>query len=159
MAVCVALLCALSGCFASDAPPAEIEDDEATDLLEGARARNYRAWENPPTSADLPPRRVAQGPHGPFVEIYLDPELLVAFFEEREEPVEAWPVGVAAVAETYVDDVTVEPALYQVMLKTEGGWIWAQLDDRERSIGASSPDDCVGCHGAADDFVFSLFLP
>lgn len=158
-AVHAALCFVFTGCLASDPPRPEIEDAGGAHLLDAMRAQDYRSWENPPSSADLPARRRATGPHGPLVAIHLHPDLLAAFFEEREDALEAWPLGVAAVAEAYADEDASEPTLFHVMQKTDAGWTWGQFDASRRSIGTVPADDCLGCHGAADDFVFSLFLP
>ncbi len=132
-------------------------DDDAVAFLDDLAAAGYRDWEAPPTSADLPHRRVARGPHGAFVEVYLDPVLLAAFLGET--PLQAWPVGVAAVCESYPDETALQPQLYNLMQKTPSGWRWAQLDGQRRVLSTDRPDDCIGCHGGAEDFVFSLFLP
>jgi len=145
-----------SGCLARP-PEAEVEDDAATSLLRAVEESGYFDWEAPPTADDRPRRRMATGPHGAWVEVYLHPTLIEAFF--GDEPLEAWPDGVAAVCESYPSEEASDPLLLNVMLKDGDAWAWAQLDGQGRPLTTERPDDCIGCHGAADDFVFSLFLP
>ncbi len=146
-----------AGCLASEPMPAEIEDETALALLEAVEDDGYRDWEPPPTSNDLPRRRRAVGPHGAWVEVYLHPDLLEAFFGDAL--LEAWPAGVAAVCEGYASEDADSPDLLHVMRKDGDGWSWAQLDGDRVPLTGPRPDDCIGCHGAAEDFVFSLFLP
>lgn len=146
-----------SACLADDPEPVELENDDALALLADVEAENYEEWEPPPTSADLPRRRAAVGPHGAFVEVYLHPDLLAAFF--GEELLEAWPTGVAAVCESYASEDDETAFLINVMRRDDDGWSWAQVDAEGRALTGPRPDDCIGCHGAAEDFVFSLFLP
>lgn len=153
----VALGLVAAGCFASDPEPVELEDDDALALVASVEAEDYTQWEPPPTSADLPRRRLAAGPHGAWVEVYLHPDLLAAFF--GEEPIEAWPAGVAAVCESYASEDDDAAFLINVMRRDDDGWSWAQVDADGQPLTGARPDDCIGCHGAAEDFVFSLFLP
>jgi len=147
---------AIAGCLAQSPEPATLDDDRVLRLLDEVEAEDYGQWDPPPTSADLPRRRAAVGPHGAWVDVYLHPDLLEAFLSL--EPMEAWPQGVAAVCESYATEDAEEPFLINVMRKDEGGWSWAQVDDARRALSGERPDDCIGCHGAADDYVFSLFL-
>ncbi len=146
----------LAACLAEEPGPLDVQDPDARALLQAVEAEGYPDWEPPPTSADLPRRRVATGPHGAWVEVYLHPDLLEAFLSE--EPLGAWPDGVAAVCESYDGQEAPDPFLINVMRKDAQGWSWAQLDAMDRVLTDPRPDDCIGCHGAADDFVFSLFL-
>ena len=154
--VVAAALLVVPGCLA-ESPELELEDDEALALVAAVEAEGYRDWESPPTSADLPRRRVAAGPHGAWVEVYLHPALLEAFY--GDEQIEAWPSGVAAVCESYETEEAQTPFLVNVMRKDDDAWRWAQVDADGRALTGERPDDCIGCHGAAEDFVFSLFLP
>lgn len=154
-----ACLCgALSlGCLAESPEQVTLEDDSALALLSSVEADGYRDWEPPPTSDELPHRREASGAHGPWVEVYLQPALLDAFLGEVE--LDAWPAGVAAVCESYESEDAPDPYLIQVMRKSDDGWSWAQLDAGRQPLTARRPDDCIGCHGGGEDFVFSVFLP
>lgn len=145
------------GCLASEPDRVELADYDAIALLASVRADGYEAWEAPPTSADLPRRRLAAGPHGAYVEVYLHPDLLAAFFGDAL--IETWPTGATAVCESYATEDDSDPFLVNVMRRNDGGWSWAQVDGEDRPLTGARPDDCIGCHGAADDFVFSLFLP
>ena len=146
----------VAGCLA-DPPQAELEDDRAQALLEDLQGQDYRAWPGPPMNPDDPRRARAAGPHGTFVEIYLDPVLQAALLSEVT--LEAWPVGATVVAEGYDDEVAAEAALFNIARKSDRGWIWAQLDDDEDPLAYGQPDGCVGCHGGAADRIFSLELP
>lgn len=146
----------LAACLAEDPSRLQVEDDDALALLESVRTQGYRDWDPPPTSADLPRRRVATGPHGTWVEVYLHPDLLDLFLSE--EPADAWPAGVAAVCESFESEEAADPFLINVMRKGTEGWSWVQVDAKGRVLTGDRPDDCIGCHGAADDFVFSVFL-
>ncbi len=147
----------LLGCLAESPDPVSLEDDSAVALLVSVEADDYPQWEPPPTSADLPHRREASGAHGPWVEVYLHPALLGAFL--GEDALDAWPEGVAAVCESYESEDAPDPFLIQVMRKTDAGWSWAQLDANREPLTPERPDDCIGCHGGGEDFVFSVFLP
>jgi len=144
------------GCLA-ESPELQLANDDATALVAAVEAEGYREWEPPPTSADLPRRRVAAGPHGAWVEVYLHPQLLEAFYGDAL--IDAWPPGVAAVCESYDSEDAEAPFLVNVMRKDDDVWAWAQVDADGRPLTGERPDDCIGCHGAAEDFVFSLFLP
>ena len=112
----------VSGCLA-ESPDLELEDDDALVLVAAVEAEGYRDWDPPPTSADLPRRRVAAGPHGAWVEVYLHPQLLEAFFGDTL--IDAWPPGVAAVCESYESEEADVPFLVNVMRKQdEDVWSW-----------------------------------
>jgi hypothetical protein len=147
----------LLGCLAASPDPVELGDDDALAVLGAVEADGYLDWDPPPTSADLPRRREASGAHGPWVEVYLHPSLLGAFFSEAA--LDAWPEGVAAVCESYQSEDAPDPFLIQVMRKTQAGWSWAQVNERREPLTSERPDDCIGCHGGGEDFVFSVFLP
>ncbi len=144
-------------CLAEEPEPVELGDDDGLALVASVQAEGYQEWEPPPTSADLPRRRIAAGPHGAYVEVYLHPDLLTAFF--GDELIETWPAGVAAVCESYASEDDEVAFLINVMRRDEDRWSWAQVDAEGRPLTGARPDDCIGCHGAAEDFVFSLFLP
>lgn len=155
--LCVAPLGALAvGCADTPAPP-QLEDGQATALIEALEADDYPSWDPPPTSNALPRRRRASGAHGPWVEVYLHPALLDAFFGDTA--LEVWPEGVAAVVESYEDESAEVPYLRSAMRRDEGGWSWGQVDAEGAPLSDARPDDCIGCHGAGEDFVFSVFLP
>ncbi|MBV1859394.1 MAG: hypothetical protein KUG77_13360 [Nannocystaceae bacterium] len=145
------------GCLAESPDPVRFQGDSALVLLGAVEADGYQAWESPPTSAELPRRREASGAHGPWVEVYLHPALLAAFFSE--DGLDAWPEGVAAVCESYESEDAPDPFLIQVMRKDDNGWLWAQVDAGREPLTQERPDDCIGCHGGGEDFVFSVFLP
>ncbi|MGH1347094.1 MAG: hypothetical protein ACRBN8_36365 [Nannocystales bacterium] len=147
----------LLGCLADSPERVSLGDDSALALVGSVESDGYKAWDAPPTSADLPRRRQASGAHGPWVEVYLHPVLLDAFFGEGA--LDAWPEGVAAVCESYESEDAPDPFLVQVMAKSEGGWAWAQVDGDRAPLTSKRPDDCIGCHGGGEDFVFSVFLP
>lgn len=155
----LACLCGalLFGCLAESPEQVTLEDDFALALLGSVEADGYRDWEPPPTSADLPRRREASGAHGPWVEVYLHPALLDAFLSE--DALGTWPAGVAAVCESYESEEAPDPFLIQVMRKTQTGWSWAQVNASRQPLTPERPDDCIGCHGGGEDFVFSVFLP
>lgn len=146
-----------TACLAQDPEPVELANDDALALVASVQAEGYEEWEPPPTSADLPRRRLAAGPHGAYVEVYLHPDLLAAFF--GDELIESWPAGVAAVCESYASEDDEAAFLVNVMRRDDDGWSWAQVDGQGQPLTGARPDDCIGCHGAAEDFVFSLFLP
>lgn len=147
----------LLGCLAESPEQVELEDDDALALLRAVEADGYEEWQPPPTSADLPRRRQASGAHGAWVEVYLHPSVLDAFFAETA--LDSWPAGVAAVCESYESEDAPDPFLIQVMRKTQTGWSWAQVNASREPLTAERPDDCIGCHGGGEDFVFSVFLP
>jgi len=147
----------LLGCLAESPDRSVSVDDSALALLASVEADDYPQWEPPPTSADLPRRREASGAHGPWVEVYLHPALLSTFF--GEDALDAWPAGVAAVCESYDSEDASDPFLIQVMQKTDDGWSWSQVDANREPLTPQRPDDCIGCHGGGEDFVFSVFLP
>lgn len=145
------------GCLAESPESVSDADDAAVRLLDAVEADGYAQWEPPPTSADLPRRREGSGAHGPWVEVSLHPALLTAFF--GDDALDAWPAGVAAVCESYDSEDAADPFLIQVMRKTDEGWSWGQVDGSRRPLTPQRPDDCIGCHGGGEDFVFSVFLP
>lgn len=156
-ALCTAAVAALALGCAQSPGGLEADDDQALAVFEAVEDEGYRSWPPPPTSDEQPRRRQASGAHGPWVEVYLHPDLLEAFF--GDEPLEAWPSEVAAVVESYDTMDATTPYLRAAMRRDAQGWTWGQLDAASRPLTEARPDDCIGCHGAADDFVFSLFLP
>jgi hypothetical protein len=125
--------------------------------LEEVREMNYRAWSRPPLAEDESLRMRAAGPHGAFVEVFLDPMLTAAL--ASMETLTAWPVGAVAVAEGYDDEVATEPSLYSIGNKQGNGWIWAQVDGDGTGLAYGRPDDCISCHFSGMDRIFSVDLP
>lgn len=155
--VCLGGLAA--GCLADIPSDAPEPDTRAAELLEESEDRGYPEWDAPRgVDRDEPPQK-ASGPHGLFVDVHVNPILVAAEAEEVDEEVTAWPVGAWAVALGYDEETRDEVALISIARKDESGWIWAQLDGAGRPIDAGRPGDCLGCHGGADDYVFSLSFP
>jgi hypothetical protein len=156
--VCVRsmLAFAAAGCLAN-APHAELDDGRAEALLREVQEQDYRAWEGPPLPEDEPRRQEAAGPHGAFVEVFLDP--ILAGAKDAEMTLEAWPVGSTAVADGYPDEIATEVDLVNIGQKTDDGWIWAQLDGDGNGIGYGRLEDCLACHFNGEDRIFSIELP
>lgn len=153
------LVVGLAGCLA-DIPSDEPEPDtRAITLLEESEDRGYPSWDRPRgvDPAEAPAK--AAGPHGLFVDVHLNPVLVAATEEQVEEDVTQWPAGAWAVALGYDDETRGEVALISIARKDETGWVWAQLTGDGEAIDAGRPGDCLGCHGGADDYVFSALFP
>jgi hypothetical protein len=147
---------ALSGCLAG-VPHAELDDERAEALLRDVQSQGYRAWAAPPLPEGEPRRQKASGPHGAFVEVFLDPVLAGA--QDATMTLEAWPIGSTAVADGYADAVATEPVVFDIARKSEHGWVWAQLDGDGNGIAYGRPEDCIACHGNGMDRIFSIDLP
>ncbi len=146
----------LCGCLAEQ-PHAQLSDTRAEMLLADVEAQNYRAWEGPPRGDDEPRRHKAAGPHGAFVEVFLDPILSEA--HRAEQTLLEWPVGSTAVAEGYPDEIATEIELVNIARKTDTGWVWAQLLGDGEGLAYGRLEDCIACHGNGMDRMFSVVLP
>lgn len=144
----------LGGCLA-DQPHAVLGDERAEALFE--EVEGYRAWERPPVAEGEPLRQGASGPHGAFVEVFLDPILAEA--QRADATLLAWPVGSTAVADGYADELATAPMLVNIARKTEHGWEWAQLEGDGRGLAYGRLEDCIACHGNGMDRIFSIDLP
>ena len=151
-----AIVLPLCGCL-TEQPHARLSDERAEALFADVEAQNYRAWERPPRGDDEPARKKAAGPHGAFVEVFLDPILAEA--QRAETTLLEWPVGSTAVADGYADEVTTEVDLVNIARKTETGWEWAQLRGDGEGIAYGRLEDCLACHGNGMDRIFSIELP
>lgn len=149
---CVAgpIVGALAGCFAD--PPVAEGPDHARKLLHDLEAADYPRWPRTPKYAE---RRPALGPHGAWVDVYLDPILDAG---RTGDPIDAWPEGSAVVCEGFDDETDVEPSIVSLMLKQDGAWVFAQLDAVE-TIAYGRPGVCISCHAFGDDYLRTVRLP
>ena len=152
----IAVATALGGCLAQP-PEAMLPGERAQGVLRDVQALEYRTWAGPPRGEDEAVRARAAGPHGAFIEVFLDPTLAGA--QDSDTTLTLWPVGSTAVAEGYDDESAGEPSLISIVTKRDDGWLWAQVAEDGAELAYGRPDDCLSCHFGGMDLIFSIDLP
>jgi hypothetical protein len=118
----------------------------------------YRDWARAPGDFAMP-LAPSSGPHGSFVDIYINDVVEQALLAEPGT-LEAWPVGSIIVKDGW-EDAEGTLRFVALMEKTDDGWYWEEYadDNLESPLYAGSPGVCVNCHGAGNDSVRAFALP
>jgi hypothetical protein len=148
----LALLCLLAACSEETTSP---EADAIRDQLDDADYR--RSFARAP-GWDMPRQSAAGGPHGAFVDIYVNE--VVAEALEAGAALERWPDGALIVKDGW-DDADGETYLFLAFMERRPeGWFWGEYRG-DGSLVAAGVDDptCANCHSAGQDSVFAFGLP
>lgn len=139
---------ALLGACSDNEQPAE-----ARALLERLDALDYRSFERAPGYES---RRRSSAPHSDAVDIYIND--IVAQALKGDEALEEWPLGSLIVKDGF-DGGSLD--LIAVMEKRENGWFWAEYTDPSSGEAkfSGTPEVCLDCHDAGEDFVRAFALP
>lgn len=138
----------LSGCA---------DNAEAETLLDDLQADDYRdnysrapGWEEPLLDSF--------GPHGEYVDIYINDVLEAAL---DEQGLTQWPTGSLIVKDAWEDEAGEDLRYVAVMEKrSDGSWFWAEYDASDEVVFAGIDEPtCVGCHSSGDDQVRAFELP
>lgn len=148
--VALCALLALSACA---------DRDEAAELRDEIQADDYRqtyarapGWETP--------RQPSQGgPHGPFVDIYINDTLEEAL--AAEESIERWPEGSIIVKDGWDAAEGGDQEYFAFMERRSDGWFWGEYRGAGGRLVAAGLNDgrCADCHAAGEDSVRSFGLP
>ncbi len=123
-------------------------DQLAADLW--AEMDNFESWEQAEPWVGIQPS--ADGTHGPFVEIWLNPEAMASIADAEAAE------GSILVKRAYDDaDGGGARASVTTMWKVgeadapETGWYWAAFDAAGVASNTGEPAGCTGCHAAGSD--------
>ncbi|MEZ4381888.1 MAG: hypothetical protein R3A79_11085 [Nannocystaceae bacterium] len=118
---------------------------------------DYRAWARAPGEY-LTPLAPSSGPHGAFVDIYVNDVVAQALLAEPGT-LAAWPVGSIIVKDGWEDEGETLRFI-ALMEKTADGWYWEEyIDDFQAPAYKGAPEVCTGCHAAGSDSVRAFALP
>jgi hypothetical protein len=146
------LVFALVGC--ADEEPTSPEADAIRDRLE---AQDYRQTYARAPGWEMPRAPAAGGPHGDFVDIYVNEVVQAAL--DAGEALDRWPDGSVIVKDGWEEDAQTLLFLAFMERRPEG-WFWGEYRG-DGSLVAGGIDDpkCGPCHSAAPDSVFAFRLP
>jgi hypothetical protein len=148
----VSVLCVAVACGDEASSP---EADAIRDQLEAADYRQTYA-RAPGWGTALQP--AAGGPHGSFVDIYVNDVVQQALDAGQE--IDRWPDGALIVKDGW-DDAAGDTYLFLAfMQRRPEGWFWGEYRG-DGSLVAAGVDDptCANCHSAGQDSVFAFALP
>lgn len=162
----VALIVALVGCDGIEPTPAV----PGNELLLAVQADDYRSWARPPKGAAKEPLAAGQGPHGAYVDVYVDAVMEEALAAEPGS-LAAWPDGARVVLDGWAAP-EVAPAegeapmpttllMTTIMERRAGAWYFEEYVDGDASSPRfhGQPDVCVGCHAVDGDGLRTVALP
>lgn len=141
------------------AAPACADEDGADALFQRLQDDDYRAnyrrapgWENPRQPKD-------GGPHGNFVDIYVNDVLGQAIDAGAE--ISAWPEGALIVKDAWDTMESTTPKYIAVMERTADGWFWVEWEGEGDKLVVAREDaiQCVNCHSSGEDHVRAFGLP
>lgn len=130
---------------------------EAEELLEQLRDDDYQntyarapGWEEPllPSTG---------GPHGDFVDIYIN-DVLVDVLAAGEE-ISSWPSGSLIVKDAFRDEAGESLKQIALMEKQGGDWFWAEYVDGDPKYSGKNISICTKCHSSGDDLVLAFGFP
>lgn len=134
------------------------ERSEADDLRQQLLDDDYRnTYARAPGWDD--PRLPAQGgPHGAFVDIYVNDVIEGAL--ASGEALEAWPEGSIIVKDGWSAAQGGDYEFLAFMERRESGWFWGEYRGNGRLVTAGLDDGrCADCHAAGEDSVRAFGLP
>jgi hypothetical protein len=126
----------------------------ATDVWQTTIASNaYKSWPTAPGYSTMQP---AKGPHGKFVQIYVNPTVQTTLSGSAAT---TWPTGAMIVKDAYDADKKLISIEY--MQKTDGGWYYASFTpEGTAKVEGVKVEPCEGCHTKnSSDGVKSFKLP
>lgn len=128
------------------------------DLLQQVQEQGWTDWARSPTNEE---RRASTAPHGGWVEIYTNEDIVAALANIDGKGLTAWPEDSTIVLAGFAEEKSADPVQLAIMQKRHGVWYWEQYDatNLERPRFSGRPDICVGCHAESSDFVRSFPLP
>lgn len=133
----------------------EAPDDR--DLLARIREDGYRDWARPP-GWDAPLSPAAGGPHGSFLDLYVNDVMQDAI--TAGTAMTEWPEGSIVAKDAYTDDAGENLRFIALMEKEDGKWFWAEYRDDDAVVAAGLEEPtCTGCHDAGADGVLAFTFP
>lgn len=134
----------------------DLDEAGARALWDQLQADEYRDPSGPGAYESAPGYETAQPTvraHGQTARVYLNPVMAAAL---EETGLSAWPSGSILVKDSFDGDSV---RLVAAMEKRAGGWYWAEWDGSGEVKYAGTPDVCINCHTAGEDFVLTVALP
>ncbi len=129
---------------------------DARELLDQIREDDYRGWTRAP-GWEAPRSPARGGPHGKFIDIYVNDVLADA---TEESQLAAWPDGALIVKDGWNDDAGNDLQYIVVMEKRGDDWFWAEYDDDDKvKYAGTAIRTCTSCHERGDDYVLAFKLP
>jgi hypothetical protein len=145
---CATTLIVLLACNAGEAD--DIRDQLADDDYRSTYAR-APGWDQPRQPSD-------GGPHGAFVDIYVNDVVEDAL--AAGDAIERWPEGAIIVKDGWGDATGTDYEYLAFMERRSDGWFWAEYRGSGRLVSAGLNDStCAGCHAAGQDSVRAFDLP
>ncbi len=128
-----------------------------SDFLDDLREQGYREFARAPGWET--PRAPAQGgPHGPFVDIYMNDTVEEVF--AAGDPLDAWPDGSLIVKDGWNDENGDSLKFVAAMEKRDDKWFWAEYRGNDEVVAEGiEHSTCAGCHSAGSDSVRAFALP
>lgn len=127
------------------------------EFLETLRAEDYRSFARAP-GWETPRQPAAGGPHGAFLDLYVDDTVADAF--ATGATLTTWPEGALIVKDAWADEAGTELRFISAMEKRDGRWFWAEYRGNDDVVAEAFEDSrCTGCHDAGDDGVLAFALP
>ncbi len=149
-AAALALVVALAPACTDDAGAEALFDQLQSDDFRNAYGR-APGWEEPRA-----PR--AGGPHGSFVDIYINQVMVDAI--QDAIPLTAWPEGSIVVKEGWATADAVDAEFLVAMKRGRDGWFWAEWrGDGSLVVAGDDAPACVKCHDTGEDQVRAFPLP
>jgi hypothetical protein len=135
---------------------------EANEIRDEIRGDDYRSrYARAPGWAE--PRQPSQGgPHGDFVDIYVNEVMSEASAdaEESGESLTQWPEGSIIVKDTWKSATGNDVEYLAFMERRSDGWFWAEYRRGKRLVSSGVNDStCAGCHSSGNDQVRAFELP
>lgn len=131
---------------------------EADDIRDQLRDDDYRETYARAPGWEEPRQPSQRGPHGPFVDIYVND--VVEDAVAAGEALDRWPEGSLVVKDGWGDADGTDHEYLAFMERRSDGWFWAEYDDDGRLVSAGLDDStCAGCHEAGQDSVRAFDLP
>ena len=127
-------------------------------LWDRLKAEDFRNAYRRPPGWTTPRSPRAGGPHGGFVDVYVNSVMAAAI--DAGVPIDAWPEGSVAVKEGWATADAAKPEFLLAMERGDDGWFWAEWQgDGTLVVAGDDVAQCVACHDAGEDQVRAIDLP
>lgn len=140
--------------------PACADEGGADGILQRLQDDDYRANYRRAPGWETPRSPKAGGPHGAFVDIYVNDVVAEAIDAGAE--IGRWPEGALIVKDGWDSADTTTQKYLAVMERTADGWFWVEWEgDGSGKLVVAREDaiQCVGCHSSGEDHVRAFGLP
>lgn len=134
------------GCSGED-----VDESGGQALWQTLQDEDYQQWQ--PAPGYEQPRATVRA-HGNTARVYVNDRVAAAL---AESGLAEWPTGSLLAKDSY--DGSGELTLVAALHKRDDGWYFAEWSASGEVKYAGSPEVCINCHQAGNDWVLSVALP